>query len=268
MGKAARLRQERRLARKPPPVGKRRSSAEQARRLIAAASGGVIVVVAIAIAVLLTTRSSPKPAPPAPASVSDRDAPASLVSAADAVGFHPTTEPGVGEIEGQPAADAQPPENQNLLSVGSAAPAFTLSTPQGQKVSLAGYRGKAVLLEFFATWCPHCNAEAPHLRSLYASLPKRKVAFVSVNADGETAPSVFAFHRYYGLQYPALVDPSSQPGSFDQQGAAGKVTTSYRVEAYPTFYVLDPQGRISWRSDGEQPDALLRQQLLKAAAVG
>ena len=268
MGKAARLKQERRLVSKPPPVGKHRTGAEQARRLIWAASGGVVVVVAIVVAVLLSTRSSPKPAPPAAASASDRNAPASLVAAADAVGFHPTTEAGVGEVEGQPASAAQPAENQNLLPVGSVAPSFTLSTPQGQNVSLADYRGKAVLLEFFATWCPHCNAESPHLHDLYASLPKSKVAFVSVNADGETAPSVFAFHRYYGLQYPALVDPSSQPGSFNQQGAAGKVTTSYAVEAYPTFYVLDSRGRITWRSDGEQPDALLRQQLLKAAAVG
>ena len=268
MGKAARLKEQRRAVPKPPPVGKQRPATENTRRLIWAASGGLIVLVVIVVGVLLATRSSPKAAPPAAASASDRNAPASLVSAADAVGFHPTTEPGVGEVEGQPASAAQPPENQNLLPVGSTAPAFTLSTPQGQKVSLSDYRGKAVLLEFFATWCPHCNAEAPHLHDLYASLRNKKVAFVSVNADGETAPSVFAFHRYYGLQYPALVDPSSQPGSFDQQGAAGKVTTSYEVEAYPTFYVLDPQGRITWRSDAEQPDALLRQQLLKAARGG
>ena len=89
---------------------------------------------------------------------------------------------------------------------------------------------------------------------------------MSVNADGETAPSVFAFHRYYGLQYPALVDSSSQPGSFNAQGAAGPVTSAYHVAAYPTFYIVGPQGRIAWRSDGEQPDALLRQELSKASA--
>jgi len=265
MGKAARLKEQRRAVRKPPPVGKQRAATEHARQLIWAASGGLIILVTIVVGVLLATRSSPKAAPPAAASASDRNAPASLVAAADAVGFHPTTEPGTGEIEGQPASAAQPPENANLLPVGSTAPAFTLSTPQGQKVSLAGYRGKAVLLEFFATWCPHCNAEAPHLHRLYASLPKSKVAFVSVNADGETGPSVFAFHRYYGLQYPALVDPSAHPGSFNTQGEAGPVTTSYRVVDFPTFYVIDPQGRIAWRSDGEQPDALLVDELAAAA---
>jgi hypothetical protein len=89
---------------------------------------------------------------------------------------------------------------------------------------------------------------------------------VSVNADGETAPSVFAFHSYYGLQYPALVDPSSRPGSFNGQGAAGKVSTEYSADAYPTFYVIDPLGKITWRSDGEQPDALLEQELKLATA--
>jgi hypothetical protein len=46
------------------------------------------------------------------------------------------------------------------------------------------------------------------------------------------------------------------------------VTTRYRVELYPTFYVIDPAGWIVWRSDGEQPDALLRLELARAAALG
>ena len=152
-----------------------------------------------------------------------------------------------------------------LTSMNSVAPAFTLKTPQGQSVSLAQFRGRVLLLEFFATWCPHCDAEAPNLKKTLAALPRSKYAWISVNADGETAPSVFAFHRYYGLQYPALVDPSSHPGSFDAQGAAGPVSTRYRVESFPTFYVINPQGRIVWRSDGEQPDALLRQELAAGA---
>ena len=205
MGKAARLKRERRVA--PPPVGKQRP-------------------------------------------------------------LEPTTEPGVGQLEDQPASAAHPPSNPNLLRVGSKAPAFTLKTPEGKSVRLTSLRGRTVLLEFFATWCPHCNAEAPHLHDLYASLSKRRYAFVSVNADGEDAASVFAYHRYFGLQFPALLDPSSNPGSFHRSGSAGRVSTRYGVRSYPTFYVLDPTGRIAWRSDGEQPDALLRLELARAAARG
>jgi peroxiredoxin len=265
MGKAARLKQQRRIAQvKPPPVGKQRPVRER-MQLVWAGTGAVVVLVAVVVGVLLATRSSANVPSAAPPSAADRDAPAALIQAADAVDFHPTTEPGTGEMEGQPASAGLPPANPHLLAVGTTAPSFTLRTPQGKSVSLTSYRGKVVLLEFFATWCPHCNAEAPHLRTIYASLGHNKFAFVSVNADGEDAASVFAFHRYFGLLYPALLDPSRHPGSFHQEGAAGPVSTEYKVEDFPTFYILDRQGRITWRNDGEQPDALLRQELLRAA---
>lgn len=260
MGKAARLKQQRRIA--PPPGGR---SAQIDPKTVWLGTGGLAAVVAILVVVLLVTRTSPKAAPPAPVTAADANAPAALVAAADKVGFRPTTEPGVGTLESQPASAARPASNPNLLPVGSTAPAFTLTTPQGTRVGLASYRGKAVLVEFFASWCPHCNAEAPHLAKLARTLSGKNVRFVSVNADGETAPSVFAYHRYYGLSFPSLLDPSGTPGSFSSPGAAGPVSTRYHVQSFPTFYVIDRTGKIAWRSDGEQPDALLRSVLLEAA---
>ena len=264
MGKAARLKQERRVTKPPPPVGK--AATRPPQRMVLLASAGIAGIIVVVVVILLATKSSPKTAPPAKVTASDANAPASLISAAQAVGFHPTTEAGVGEIESKPAKDAQPPSNPSLLAVGTFAPNFTLETPEGDKVSLASYRGKTVLLEFFATWCPHCNAEEPNLTTMANSLRSKGVQFLAVNADGETAPSVYAFHRYYGMTYPALVDPSSQPGSFNSEGGAGQVSNVFHVEAFPTFYILDKTGKITWRSDGEQPNALLRQELLKAAA--
>jgi peroxiredoxin len=258
MSKAARIRQQRVSV---PPVGKRQAIPQ---RVVWLGTAGVALVIAIVVVVLLVTRSSPQVAAPAPLTPADANAPAALVSAANAVGFHPTTEPGVGQIESRPASAAAPPSNPNLLRVGTKAPLFTLSTPPGEKVSLASYRGDAVLLEFFATWCPHCNAEAPHLAAVSRSLQDERIRVLSVNADGETAPSVFAFHRYYGLPYPALVDPSAQPGSFNHEGAAGAVSVAYEVADFPTFYVVAPNGRIAWHADGEQPDALLRRELVAA----
>lgn len=261
MGKAARTKAARRKA--PPPVGKQQPRLTQ--RSVLLLTVGAAVIVAIVVGVLVATRPSSKAPAAAAPSQGDLNAPAALVAAANKVGFKPNTEPGVGLIESQPAAAAEPATNQSLLAVGTAAPAFTLQTPQGGSVSLHSLRGKTTLLEFFATWCPHCAAEAPHLKQIYSGLLKTKYAFVSINADGEDAASVFAFHRYFGLAYPALLDPSSHPGSFKAAGAAGPVTTAYKVEAFPTFYILDAKGKIAWRSDGEQPDALLRQELNRTA---
>jgi cytochrome c biogenesis protein CcmG, thiol:disulfide interchange protein DsbE len=230
-------------------------------------TAALLVVIGIVVGILVATRSTPSPPPAAAASAVDSQAPASLVKAADAVGFQPNTEPGVGQLENQPASAGRPAANPDLLPVGSAAPSFTLRTPQGLGVSLSSFRDKAVLLEFFTTWCPHCAAEAPHLQRLFSSLPKALYAGLSINADGEDAASVFAYHRYFGLTFPALLDPSSHPGSFHQPGAAGSVTAGYHVRAFPTFYALDANGQITWRSDGEQPDALLRRELERAAGA-
>jgi peroxiredoxin len=236
-------------------------------RKVWAATGLVVLVIAGATGLLVSRiNDAPAPAAATTQAASDQNAAPSLVAAANAVGFRTTTEPGVGLLEDRPAGDASPPSTSDLLKPGTTAPPFTLKTPQGQTVKLSDYRGKALLVEFFATWCPHCQAEAPHLAKLAGQLASHKVAFLSVNADSEDAASVFAFHRYFGLPYPALLDPGQPAGSFTSQGGSGPVTSAYHLHAYPTFYVITPSGKVAWASDGEQPDALLRQQLLHAAA--
>jgi thiol-disulfide isomerase/thioredoxin len=127
-------------------------------------------------------------------------------------------------------------------------------------VNLSDYKGKTVFLEFFATWCPHCQAEAQHIVAIRQASSTR-IEFLSVNADSEDAASVYAFHRYFALTYPALLDPGQTAGSFNSKGSAGPVTKAYQVHIYPTFYILDKDGKVAWRSDGEQPDALLLKEL-------
>ena len=257
MGKASRLKKERRLT--PPPVGKQSTALSQRAVLL----GTVAAVVAIGaiVGVLLATRSSPKAPPPASSPGSDKNAPAALVRAADALNYQPTVEPGVGQMEGKPASAAKPPSNPTVLAVGTKAPLFTLKTPEGTSVTLSSYRGKAVLLEFFATWCPHCAAEAPQLRDIFASVSPSRYAWVAVDAAGEDAAHAFAYHRYFGLTSPVLLDPGSAAG------ALGRVSARYHVADYPTLYIIDGKGRIAWRSDGEQPDALIERELHKAAGA-
>src|SRR4051794_26490802 len=170
-----------------------------ANRTLWIVNGVLLTLVVLAVGVMVARSQSGAPAPP-PAkqqASADANAPASLISAANAIGFHTSTEPGVGLKENDAASSGSVASDSSLLQPGTAAPAFTLKTPQGQTVGLSDYKGKAVLLELFATWCPHCQAEAPHLAKLARELAPSGVQVVSVNGDGENAASVFAFHRYF-----------------------------------------------------------------------
>jgi peroxiredoxin len=254
-----------------------------ARRTALLATAGVAAV-GIAAGILIATRSTPEPtlagsqpaqtavqtaamqntaAPPAPADPSV----AALAKAADELGFRQTKDASVGLVELLPADARLLPPSDSLLAVGRLAPDFSLQTATGKSVKLSDYRGKTVLLEFFATWCPHCQAEASHLLQLSSMLASRGVTFLSVNADSEDAPSLYAFERYFGITWPALLDPGSPAGSFKKAGGAGPVTQAFGVAVYPTFYVIDPHGRVAWRNDREQPDALLLQKLIDASGA-
>jgi thiol-disulfide isomerase/thioredoxin len=190
-----------------------------------------------------------------------------LRSEAAAVKFHPTLGPAVGRIESLPAIAALHPTSNDLLAAGSIAPQFSLVTPTGAKVGLSDLRGRVVLLEFSATWCPHCQVEAPHLNHLASLFPASRYSFLAVNGDSEDAASVYAFDRYFGVSFMTLLDQTGVPGNFSRRGGLGQVAASYRVAVFPTFYIVSAAGRITWGSKGEQPDALIEKELFKASGA-
>jgi peroxiredoxin len=253
------------------------------RRTLLLATAGVLAA-GIAAAVIAGTRqgaapaqavaaaaSTPQPgaatpqvgsASPQPAAAPTSDA---LAAAADALGFRQTTAENVGVVENLPPDTQLLAPSKSMLAVGAAAPDFTLATATGERVRLSDLRGKTVLLEFFATWCPHCQAEAQHLTKMFESLPVSEFAFLSVNADSEDPASLYAFDRFFHIPWPTLLDPGTPAGSFKQAGGAGRVTTAYGVALYQAFYIIDAKGRVAWRNDREQPDMLLSQKLHDAA---
>ena len=226
-----------------------------------------VVVVGITVAVIVSASPGASPAVPATApATAASDAPSSskqdpLAEAADALGFRQTTAADVGVVENLPPDTPLLAPSNSLLPVGVAAPDFTLSTATGQTVRLSDYKGKVILLEFFATWCPHCQAEAQHLTKVFGSLSPDRFGFLSVNADSEDPASLYAFDRFFKIPWPTLLDAGSPAGSYKQTGGAGPVTRAYGVALYPTFYIIDAKGRVAWRNDREQPDMLIAQKL-------
>jgi peroxiredoxin len=153
-----------------------------------------------------------------------------------------------------------PPGKEALLPLGAPAPGFALRTSAGATVSLQRLRGKAVLLEFCASWSSHCVAEVPVLNRLFS-----QAAVVSIDGDSEEAASVAAFGRTFHARFPLALDPGSRTVAFPTHGPRGPVTGRYRVTAFPTFYVLDPRGRVVWAAAGVQTHGVLARELRRAA---
>lgn len=93
--------------------------------------------------------------------------------------------------------------------VGDAAPAFTLKSLDGKDVSLSDFKGKVVMINWFATWCPPCNAEVPHLqKEVWAAYQKKGVQVLAIDIAerGAQESLVTEFKKKYKLTYPILLD--------------------------------------------------------------
>jgi peroxiredoxin len=109
------------------------------------------------------------------------------------------------------------------------APDFDLQDLAGARVSLAGLRGRAVFLNFWATWCAPCREEMPAMERLHRELGERGLAVMAVNVR-ESADAVRAFVEELGLTFPVLLDPS------------GETVRRYHVQGLPTTALVDRQG--------------------------
>ena len=88
-----------------------------------------------------------------------------------------------------------------------AAPEFGGSTLDKSRISLSDFRGKVVMLNFWATWCPPCRAEMPILEDAFEKYGNRGFTILAIN-DGEAAETVQAFAAKYGLTFPIVLDPA------------------------------------------------------------
>jgi cytochrome c biogenesis protein CcmG/thiol:disulfide interchange protein DsbE len=140
-------------------------------------------------------------------------------------------------------------------AIGKAAPDFHLPGEHGT-VSLADYRGKPLLVEFIATWCPHCQAMAGRLDLVMR--PQNKVAYLVIGSANEPNKKVFRWHRSF-LGRPMVGDVANDRSL--------SVARSYGLTGYPTLALIDRQGQLKGIEAGELSVAELQKLLDKLASA-
>jgi peroxiredoxin len=113
-----------------------------------------------------------------------------------------------------------------------AAPQFSLPSLDGQELALNDYRGKYLLVNFWATWCGPCKVEMPSLESLYRKFKKRNLTVVAVSNDIFGAQVVEPYIQAQNLTFPIGLDPKL------------KVSNQFGVISLPTTFLINPQGKI------------------------
>lgn len=139
------------------------------------------------------------------------------------------------------AWDDQPKLGHNLTAVRKPVPApeFTLEDMDEEQHSLKDLRGKVVLLNFWATWCPPCRREMPSMERLHQKLSGENFTVIAIN-QMEDGDHVFAYTGQLE------VDPTFTI-LFDKDS---RVSNSFRVNGLPTTYLIDKQGKIRYRAIG------------------
>ena len=120
------------------------------------------------------------------------------------------------------------------------APAFTLEDINGKKVSLSDFKGKVVIVDFWATWCPPCRKSIPDLIELQKKY-KNKIAVIGISVDMDTKSNVAPFVKQNKINYKVLY-------------ASPEVVQNYgNIDAIPTSFIIDQHGNIYTQHVGLTP---------------
>jgi peroxiredoxin len=124
--------------------------------------------------------------------------------------------------------------------IGKLAPVFELTDVNGKKVSLADFKGKVILINFWATWCGPCKAEMPSLNKLFLAFKSDGFVVLSISVDSSEKP-VQAILKEQSIAFPVLMD-KEQDVYFDLYGVLG----------LPTSFLIDRDGIIRDKIRGER----------------
>jgi len=149
----------------------------------------------------------------------------------------PTVNPTARPSTAATALPTPPPEGHTNIQSPPPAPDFTLTSLDGQTVQLSELRGRPVLLNFWATWCPACRTELPALQAAYERYGEQ-VAFLAVDVK-EPPDAVASFVSQFDLTFPVLLDEKGQVSD-----------RLYQVRGIPTSLFIAPDGVVSARHVG------------------
>ena len=136
------------------------------------------------------------------------------------------------------AASCKKAERSRVVEEGKA-PDFTLSDVSGKKVTLSELRGKVVVVEFWATWCPPCNDAVPEINKVYEKYKDKNVQVLAIAVDegGDVASKLNSFVKEHRANYPVLIDDK-------------KVNVSYGVGNIPVAFIIDKEGKVAKKHIG------------------
>ena len=143
------------------------------------------------------------------------------------------------------AASAFAAERPPLLAAGTAAPDFTAQSADNKPVKLSDFRGKYVLVDFWAPWCGPCRAVMPHMEKLHNKLGSQGLVVLGVCVWDER-PNFDEWLKKPGVptSYQKVFDPAGK-------GRTGNIAkTHYKVSGIPTFYLIDKEGKIAFAGVG------------------
>jgi thiol-disulfide isomerase/thioredoxin len=134
---------------------------------------------------------------------------------------------------------------------GRLAPELQVTDIQGKPISLSELKGKTVLLDFWTTWCPPCQADAPSINKLNQKYGDKNLAIVgiSVNEDREIVEKYLSKHPH---SYPVVLSSENQ------------MPRPYQVGVFPTYLIISPEGTLMTAEEGDKGFGKLRKELQKA----
>ncbi|WP_091982519.1 peroxiredoxin family protein [Pseudoalteromonas denitrificans] len=135
-------------------------------------------------------------------------------------------------------------------AVAEKAPDFTLKTQAGETISLSDYKGKPLILHFWATWCPYCKKLQPGLNRLYTKYKKQGLEMLAISLWEDEGATPQAVLNSRGYKLTTVIN-------------GDKLSKKYKVAGTPTTFFISKTGQIVFSTSNSNPDAPELEQAIK-----